>query len=36
MEEAGRLAQLVAHLQPRPGVVGIVVEQLGPDEGGEM
>ena len=32
VEEADRLAQLVAHLQPDPGVVGIVVEPLGADQ----
>ena len=36
VEEPDRLAQLVAQLEPDPGVVGIVVEPLGAEQGVEV
>ena len=36
VQEADRLAQLVAHLHPDPGVLGVVVEPLGAEQGVEV
>ena len=36
MHEADRLAQLVADGDPGAGVLGVVVEPLGPDQGVEV